>query len=311
MFSTISTAAARFSQVRPLSFIGVPADSVSRGGGAELAPAALRELGLPDALGGGDGGDLPVRIRGEQRDPETGLLASADVLATTTAVRTAVLERIAVGERPFVAGGCCALLPGALAGARDALGEIGLVHLDGHADLYDGDTSTSGEAADMPISAALGLGPSAWVEVAGGPSVRGDRTVLLGYRDREESIRDGMRQPEELDSPPLLCPIEEMRDIGSAAAADWAAGKLGDDMPHWVHFDVDVLDQGVFPATAYLMPNGLDWNELGAALGTLLASPSLIGASLGCYDPSADIENQYGERLVETIGRAAGQRTMS
>jgi len=298
-------AAARFNRVRPLSFIGVPADSVSRGGGAELAPAALRELGLPDALAGGDGGDLPVRIRGEQRDPGTGLLASDDVLAMTATVRTAVAERIGAGERPFLAGGCCALLPGALGGARDALGEIGLVHLDGHADLYDGETSTSGEAADMPISAALGLGPSAWVEAAGGASVRGDRTVLLGYRDREESIRDGMRQPEELDSPPLLCPVEEMRAMGSAAAADWAAGELGDEMPHWVHFDVDVLDERVFPATAYLMPNGLDWDELGAALRTLLTSPSLIGASLGCYDPSADVDNECGRRLVEAIGRAA------
>lgn len=297
--------------MQSLSFIGVPADSVSRGGGAERAPAALRKLGLPDALAGGDRGDLPVRIRGEQRDPGTGLLASDDVLATTATVRTAAAERIGAGERPFFAGGCCALLPGALAGARDALGEIGLVHLDGHADLYDGETSTSGEAADMPISVALGLGPSAWVEAAGGASVQGARTALLGYRDREESMRDGMRQPEELDSPPLLCPAEEMRAMGPAAAAEWVSQELGYETPHWVHFDVDVLDQSVFPATEYLMPDGLDWDELGAVLGTLLTSPSLIGASLACYDPGADVDNECGVRLVEAIGRAARQRTGS
>jgi len=291
--------------VRPLTFIGVPADSVSRGGGAELAPGALRGLGLPDALGGGDGGDLPARIRGEERDPETGLLASDDVLAATATIRAAVAERIGAGERPFLAGGCCALLPGALGGARDALGGIGLVHLDGHADLYDGETSTTGEAADMPVSVALGLGPAAWVETAGGASVRGERTVLLGYRDREESIRDGMRQPETLDPPPLLCPVEGLRAAGPAAAAERVAVALGEAAPYWLHFDVDVLDQSVFPATEYLMPNGLDWDELAAVLAPLLSSPALIGASLGCYDPGKDRAGACGQALVRTIAAAA------
>ena len=64
-------------------------------------------------------------------------------------------------------GGCCSLLPGALAGARRVDGRVGLVYLDGHLDLYDGVTSPTGEAADMPISVVLGRGPQAWVDAAG------------------------------------------------------------------------------------------------------------------------------------------------
>jgi arginase family enzyme len=41
-----------------MTFIGVPIDSVGRIGGTEHGPAALRELGLPDVLGGEDAGDL-------------------------------------------------------------------------------------------------------------------------------------------------------------------------------------------------------------------------------------------------------------
>ena len=52
--------------------IGVPIDSVGRAGGTEHAPAALREAGLLDAIGARDAGDLPVRIRGEERDPALG-----------------------------------------------------------------------------------------------------------------------------------------------------------------------------------------------------------------------------------------------
>jgi arginase len=285
--------------VEPFAYIGVPIDSVNRNGGCERSPAVLRELGLPAALGGGDRGDLGVRIRGEERDPETGILASLDVLETTATIRAAVAGLLGEGGCPFLAGGCCAALPGALAGARDALGSIGLVHFDGHADLYDGGTSASGEAADMPISVALGLGPDAWVEAAGGASLRPERTALVGFRDREESVEYGMRQPETLDPPPILRPTEDLRVRGPAAAAAELPELIG--TPFWLHFDVDVLDEQVFPATDYLMPDGLDWQQATEILTPLLASPHLIGASLGCYNPEKDPDLACGRALVKGL----------
>jgi arginase len=284
-------------------FIGVPIDSVGRNGGTEHGPEALRELGLPAALGAGDGGDLEVRIRGDVRDPETGILASDDVLAATATIRREVTGRIDAGERPFLAGGCCSELPGALAGARDVLGAVGLVHLDGHLDLYDGETSTTGEAADMPVSVAFGLGPAAWVEAAGGASTAPRRTALVGFRDRDESIRDGMRQPEELDPRPLLYPAEDLRSTGPAEAAAELATLVGAAAPFWLHFDVDVLDRDVFPATDYLLPDGLDWEELEAVLEPLLSSPALIGTSLACYNPEKDPGFTCGRTLVDALAR--------
>ena len=282
--------------------IGVPFDSVGRGGGTETAPGALRELGLPEALGARDEGDLPVRIRGAERDPDTGLLASADVLESTAQIRAAVATTIGAGERPFLLGGCCAELPGALAGARDALGApLGLAHVDGHLDLYDGRTSTTGEAADMPIAVALGLGPAGWVEAAGGGAAVPERTALVGFRDRAESIADGMRQPEDLPRPPILHGAEELRARGVATAAAELAERLGG-APFWLHLDVDVLDQDVFPATDYLQPDGLDWDELAALLAPLGALEELVGASLACYNPDKDPGLEYGRRLVAALG---------
>lgn len=294
--------------MKPLTFIGVPIDSVGRNGGTEHGPEALRELGLPAALGAEDAGDLPVRIRGEQRDPETGLLASDDVLASTRTIRASVAGRIGDGERPFLAGGCCAELPGALAGARDALGaKIGLVHLDGHADLYDGRTSTTGEAADMPISVVLGLGPAAWVEAAGGAAATAEHVALVGYRDEAESRRDGMRQPETLEPPPLLAPGSELRARGHADCAAAIATMLGERGPFWLHFDVDVLDPACFPATDYLLGGGMDWDELQATLHPLLSSKRLVGASLACYNPEKDPQRDCGVALVEALAAGAAR----
>jgi arginase len=284
--------------------IGVPADSVGSFGGTELAPTILRELGLPEALGARDEGDLAVRIRGAERDPATGLMASVDVLETTATIRAAVAAALAAEERPFLIGGCCAELPGALAGARDALGaSLGLAHVDGHLDLYDGETSTTGEAADMSISVALGIGPAAWVEAAGGAATIPERTALVGFRDRAESIADGMRQPEDLVRPPLLYGTEELRRRGVAEAGEELAARLGAAGPFWLHFDVDVLDEAIFPATDYPQPDGLDWDELGAVLTSLAAADGLIGASLACYNPEKDPHLACGRRLVETLAR--------
>jgi arginase len=285
--------------VEPFTLIGVPIDSVGRNGGAELAPAVLRELGLPGALGATDEGDLPVRIRGETRDPETGILANDDVLRATGAIRAAIADRVAAAARPFLAGGCCAELPGALAGARDALGEIGLVHVDGHLDLFDGETSATGEAADMPIAVALGFGPEAWVSEAGGPSVAPERTVLLGSHDPEESL-DATPQ-----APSVVLTAADLRAQGPADAAARVAALVGA-TPFWLHLDVDVLDRWVFPATDYAMPGGLDWDEAHAVLAPLLASPSLIGTSLACYNPEKDPGRTYGQRLVTLLGELTG-----
>jgi arginase len=287
------------------TLIGVPIDSVGRSGGTELAPGALRDLGLVEALGAEDGGDLEVSIRGEGRDPDTGLLGSADVLSATATIRAAVGDLVSGGTRPFLAGGCCAELPGALAGAREALGDIGLVHLDGHLDLYDGKTSPNGEAADMPVGVALGLGPDAWVEVCGGPSTAPERTAIVGYRDKEESLRYGMRQPEQLNPPPTHHSVEDVRDRGPGAVGERVAVALGASAPFWLHFDVDVLDQVVFPATDYLMPGGMSWEELREVIAPLLASPALIGASLACYNPEKDPDRACGRALVAALAESA------
>ena len=97
--------------------LGVPIDSVGRSGGTELAPAALREAGLVERLGIADRGDVDVCIRGEERDSETGIVGSPDVLRMTVTMRSAIRSMLSSGQRPLVLGGCCSLVPGAMAGS--------------------------------------------------------------------------------------------------------------------------------------------------------------------------------------------------
>ena len=273
--------------------IGVPIDSVGLGRaeahGTELAPAAIRAAGL-GRLGWSDAGDLAVRIPDHARDPESGLVGIDGVLSTTDVVRRAVADRCAAGDRPFLLGGCCTLLAGALAGARDALGPVGLVYVDGHLDLYDGRTSPTGEAADMPVAVLLGTGPRAWVaRVEPVPVCPPGALALLGYRDRTELADLGA----------ALAAVRRARAFDADAAAirrDGPAPTARRALDHvlraadrvWFHVDLDVLDERVFPATDYLMPDGLDWEELVELLRPLVASEALAGWSLACYNPEKD-----------------------
>jgi arginase len=283
--------------------IGVPIDSVGRAGGTEHAPAAVREHGLLERIGARDGGDLDVRIQGDERDPETGILGSADVLHMTGVVRAAVRDAVAAGERPLVLGGCCSLVPGALAGLRDAAGTHGVAYLDGHVDVYDGVTSATGEAADMPMSVAFGLGPQAWVDAAGGPSADPSRVVVLGARDPDEAEDIAELLEGDLAALTVQRP-DALHAAGLRRSGARAADRLGG---FWIHLDVDVLDEAAMPATDYLMPGGLEWDELAELLAPLGAAPGLAGFSLGCVNPEKDPGGRCTARTVELLAGALGR----
>lgn len=295
------------------SMLGVPVDSVASPSwgppfGTERSPAVLRSLGLAAGLGAEDLGDLDVRIVGPAREPVSGIVGWPSVAATTTTVRAAVADLLSAGRRPLLVGGCCALVMGAVAGARDATGRLGLAYADGHVDVYDHRTSPTGEAADMPVGALLGLGWPALLDTLGPtPVLAGSDVVVLGARDPVEAADIG-------DLPDRLGltvhhPDEIARGPGALGASTRDRFR-GTGTPYWLHLDLDVLDETAFGATDYLMPGGLDLDQLADLLRPLGRSDALVGASVGCYNPDKDPTGGCGqalaELLVDVLGRPDG-----
>ena len=282
-----------------LTLLGVPIDSVGRSGGTEFGPAALRELLEPVGLD--DAGDTERRIRGLHRDPDNGWLAYEDNVAVTIEVRERVRELIAADRVPVLLGGCCTLIPGALAGARDALGGIGLAYLDGHFDLFTGQTSPTGEGADMPVAAALGLAPPEMLAAIGPePPLDPARTALIGARDEEEV---------ELIAPlPADTGIGRIEDRNSLRHADLdrLGASIGSEVGtgdgrFWIQLDVDILDAKAFPATDYLMDDGLSLAELKAILLPLAGREGVAGVSVTCFNPEKDPDGRCGAALATLL----------
>lgn len=294
----------------PFTLIGAPIDSVGGAGGTELSPGILREAADWRRVTRRDWGDIPNTIRDRRRDSETGIIGSDEVIAVTRTLRREIAEIYGKGQRPILLGGCCTQVVGALAGMRDALGRIGVAYLDGHLDLYDGITSPTGEGADMPLATALGKGPAAWMQAAGGASLRPEDVALIGPRDHDDAAGRGSVLPADFTPAVTMWTHDDIHVDGGAHVARHARSKFEQAaLPFWLAIDVDILDPQIFPATDYLQPDGLTWADFASLVKGLAASPQFMGLSVACYNPEKDPGYHAGRRLAALLVDALEDET--
>ena len=279
-----------------VSLFGVPIDCVGDPVGTVGSPGVLRNAGVVEALGARDLGDLDVVLGPAQRDPVTGIVGSDSVLDLTRTVRQATADAMDDDGILVVLGGCCTLQVGAMAGVRDRYPDARLVFLDGHMDLYDGKSSVSGEAADMPVAVLLGRGPQAWGDVVGAPVLDASDVALVGFRDLEEARDLGSITPEEL---PGITAIDT-EGVRARGIEGTVAAATPDDRRYWVFTDVDVLDPGELTVDAP-QPDGLHWGELTELLRPLVLDPRCLGITLACYNPDLDADRSGARNVVDLL----------
>jgi arginase len=82
-----------------------------------------------------------------------------------------------------VLGGDCSILLGNLL-ALKRRGRYGLLFMDGHADFYNPEANSNGEAASMELALATGRGPDVLTSIeSSGPLVNDQDVVAFGYCD--------------------------------------------------------------------------------------------------------------------------------
>ncbi len=300
-------------EARDFEVVGVPIDCLAFDGplqAVERMPQSLRRAGLLETLGCLDRGDLDVRIRDRSRDPETGVIGLDDCRNVTATLRETTAKLLADGVRPFFVGGCCTMAIGIAAGMRDHFGRAALVYIDGHLDLYDGPTSWQGEMGDMPMAIMLGHGPAnAMRSAMGNNPIEPQNAFIVGYRDREEALDRGSLMPEDISFDLNHVSLEEIRSDGFDSVGQRLRRTIEDrNVPFYIHLDLDVLDETIFPATLYHLPNGMNWQELGKLLAPLVESPNLSAVSVGCYDPDMDSGERLAGDIANNIGSIFGAR---
>jgi arginase len=251
-----------------------------------------------------DHGDVVAPVHDKRRHPRSGLVGHLEVVAATEKIRSAFIPWLVPDRRTVVLGGCCTLMIGLGAATRDRIGAFGVAYIDGHLDLYDGQSSPWGEGADVPLATMLGHGDPEILDAAGGRSLAPEGVYLLGYRDAVQAKGHGSLMPEDFGP--------DFRHVDTAGIRAAGPGKAGEaarahfvslGLPFWLFLDVDALDPAVFPATDALIGDGLDWSEVEALAAPLARSPGLLGIVTTCYNPEKDPDGACGRRLGQFLER--------
>jgi arginase family enzyme len=170
---------------------------------------------------------------------------------------------------------CMTTLPNVLRHHPD----VRVLWLDAHADFNTPDTTPSGFLGGMCLAGACGE----WDPGLGEEVLDPERVVLCGVRELdagERELLDGhgleVERPSRL--PDLL-----------------------DNLPVYVHLDLDVLDPTVFPAQ-FPAEGGLSDGGLRRVLGEVAAAADIVGLEITAFEaPDDDLETEGLAELVTAI----------
>ena len=269
--------------------------------GVERLPEALKTAGLLAELSAEYAGRVEPLPYSPRRDPETLILNPDALRAYALQLAAAVAGVLQQGKFPLVLGGDCSNIIGIMLALRRA-GRYGLFFIDGHSDFYQPEAEPNGEVASMDLAIVSGRGPAVLTDIDGlKPLVRDDDIVAFGFRDAEESREYGSQDIRETAIHALE--LEEVRELGAAAAAEQAVGILRRNNVEgfWIHIDADVLDEAVMPAVEYHLAGGLSWDELSATLRVLMATGQAVGVNVGIFNPAMDADGSIARGLVSCL----------
>jgi len=271
--------------------------------GVERLPAVLLQHGLADQLRARRAGRVvPAIAYNPERDPQTLMRNAPGIAEYSVRLADAVADVVDRGEFPILLGGDCSIVLGSMLALRRR-GRYGLLFIDGHADFYQPEALTSGEAASMDLGFATGRGPELLTNLEGlRPLVRDEDVVAFGFRDAQEQREYGS-QP--LPPAALALELNEVRRLGAQRAAQRAVEHLTaadkSTQGFFIHLDADVVSDALMPAVDYRMADGLSWDELRTVLQTALASGRAVGIEITIYNPALDADGSSGRELARTL----------
>lgn len=283
------------------SLLGVPVYTIARYMGMGEAPSALREAGLPRAMGASEDlgdvqlPDLPADV------VEGGLKNLAHFKQSTSIAYRAT--RSVDADRLVVLGGECSETVGVMAGLAEAFGgKAGMLWMDAHGDFNVPESSPSGFIGGMCLAMAAGRTPGLGL-LPGAPPVTDARLVHVGSRALDPPEAEAFRS-----SRARLITSQQLRERGAVDAAMEAAAHL-EANSDWIacHLDLDVIDPEVIQAVNYPEPGGLGLEETSAVIRAVMKTGMVRLLEVTAYNPSLDPRGDSIGAIMRLLGGVFGQ----
>ncbi len=263
--------------------------------GSQYAYRALLDAGLADRFEDAIVSPMtPPPDAGEGEYPNMKYLG--EVMTVSRSLKERAAEAIGGGRLPIVLGGDHSVAMGSIAGASSIYGaeDLAVIYIDGHTDINTEKTTETGFLHGMPLAAAMGLCDDA-LTVGNKVNLYGKNTYIIGAR----SIDDG-EYPIIREQSVTLYTADDVREKGMEAVMREVLKSITAAAIH-VSFDVDVLDESVFPATGYRMPKGLTFTDAEQALSACFATGKVVSLDVVEYNPMLDADGQSRERLFSLL----------
>jgi arginase len=290
---------------RKIGLLGVPTSAGSHNPGQEKAPAAFRAAGLVGSLRAhgldvSDFGDLAV-VAHQPAGREAGVRDAARVVQVAEQTRDKVSEISAAGYSALVIGGDCTITIGVVAGLA-TLRTVGLLYFDGDADLNTPELSGSGVLDTMGITHLLGGGVRELAALGGvAPLLDHERLVLVGFDPGElDTSQWQTLVSRQLSAMPAQHVRAQPQESVERALSHLSAS--ADSVV--IHFDVDVIDTGVFPLANFPHFAGLQPDEAFRCLELMCASPFADALVITEVNPDHDPRGTLVGRVVEAVATA-------
>jgi arginase len=284
------------------SIIDAPSILGLRPTGVEYLPEALKTAGLMKGLNAEYAGRVqPSLSYNPKRDKETLVMNAHPIRMFSMQLADSIKTVLDNKRFPIVLGGDCSILIGVLLGLRRA-GRYGLFFIDGHADFYQPQASTTGEVADMDLAIVSGRGPDILTNIDGlKPLLLDEDTVVFGYRDVKQSASYGSQNVKETNM--HVFDLSHVKELRITTAASLAVKSLMKDelAGFWIHLDVDVLEDTIMSAVDYRLAGGLAFSELSELLRIIISSKFAVGMNITIFNPNLDLDGSIAKNLVSSV----------
>ena len=292
-----------------IRLIGAPMDLGADRRGVDMGPSAILYADIADklqALGHEvehlDSIKIPFPETRSPGDPRLKYLDQ--ILSCARELGQAVEQSIRSGALPVTLGGDHSIALGSISGAANALGELGVIWFDAHADFNTQETTPSGNIHGMILAALAGYGDPRLVNAAGpGPHVDPRHIVIVGARDLDRGERELLRQ-----SGVHVRTIADIDRRGMDAITEEAIA-LATDGGRRLHvsFDMDVVDPSQAPGVGTPVAGGITYREAHLAMELVAASKTLASLDLVEVNPILDVENRTALLATELALSALGK----
>ena len=297
-----------------INIVGVPMDLGADRRGVDMGPSAIRYASITERLRmlGHDVTDLgTIAVEGRETklpgDPKLKYLDP--IIQTCSELAERVSASISGSALPISLGGDHSIALGSAGGAANALGDIGVIWFDAHADFNSAETSPSGNVHGMILASLAGYGDQRLVNTAKSPEkprhVDPARIAIVGVRELDSGEVILLRQAGVHVYPMSDIDRRGIYDVTQEALRVVSSGSRG----FHVSFDMDVVDPTEAPGVGTPVHGGITYREAHMALELVAETGGMVSLDFVEVNPILDQANRTAALATELALSATGKRT--